>query len=147
MKAQLARCDQAIYHSIWRFRLLMALGLMLGPVACSARQAHAPLFSYHLSQVGYQPDRLSPLTIRVADQIVQFSMAFQGGGGAYEKAQLERSGSIFKCILSDTDGKLQNMWAVYQLSGSIAPLEPGTYTLQVEEAAGRLLARGSFTIR
>ena len=125
--------------------LCLYLVVLLSLVACSNKTTDAS-FSYKLSQQAFQSELVSPLTLQIQGNDIGFTIAFKGGGGAYDEAHLERSKDTVRIILFDTDGKLQNMWVIYQLSGSVSDLDSGNYTFQIEDADGRLIAEDSFTI-
>jgi hypothetical protein len=126
--------------------LCLFLAISLSLIACSDKITDSQ-FSYELSQQAFQSELVSPLALQTQGDNVKFAIAFKGGGGSYDAARLERAKDRVRVILFDTDGKLQNMWVIYQLSGSISGLEPGKYTFQIVNEDGRLVDEDSFTIQ
>ena len=126
--------------------LCLCLAVLLSLVACSDKTTNSQ-FSYDMSQQVFQSELVSPLTLQVQGENMEFAIAFKGGGGSYDEVCLECSKDTVRVVLFDTDGKLQNMWVVYQLSGSVSGLDSGNYTFQIEDADGRLVAEDVFTIQ
>ena len=115
------------YHP-WQTRLLiLCLLIHLAPWVCR--------FLYS-----------TPLSIHVVDNSIEFALAFQGGGGDNEAARLEKDGQALRVVLSNIDRVSQKILVLYCLSGTISDLESGSYTLQIEDSTGRLVAEGSFDV-
>jgi hypothetical protein len=147
LTSQIVLYGQCFLRRFRLYFLLLTCGFLLSVVACSKSPAHAPQLTYKLTQHAYQSELISPLTLQVEDRSVQLMISFKGGGGSYDAARLERSGDGIRIILFDTDGKLQNMWVIYQLSGMISDLEPGGYKLQINDSNRTVIAEDVFTIR
>lgn len=131
-------------HGIYLFCVCLTVLLFL--VACSDKTTPSQ-FNYKLTQQAFQSELISPLTLQVQKNNIEFAIIFKGGGGSYDKARLERSKDTARVILFDADGKAQKMFVIYQLSGSISGFEPGKYTFQIENADGKLIAEDVFTIQ
>jgi hypothetical protein len=112
--------------------------------SCSKK---SPGFEYELNEHAYQPGLEAPLLLQVDENEVKFVITFKGGGGSYENAHLHQSGNDLKIILSDEDGIVQDMWVIYMFNGRISHIEPGNYTLTIEDSDRNIVASGSYTIQ
>jgi hypothetical protein len=136
-------------HNLWKVGFFAGLLLMFltSLVGCSNKKSIIQQFKYELQQQTYQADLISPLHLQVQGNSLEFAIIFKDGGGSLDEARLERSGTLLRIILFDTDGKLQDMWVVYIFSGSVLELTPGNYTIQIEDSEGNLIAKEMFVIQ
>lgn len=115
-------------------------------IACSDKTTESQ-FSYQLAQRALQPELVSPLRLQIQENKIGFAISFEAGSGAYDAARLERAKDTVQVILFDTDAKVQKIFVIYQLSGSISDIEPGEYTFQIVGTDERLVGEESFTVQ
>lgn len=103
-------------------------------------------FEYSLSTENIRAGSSIPLSIQVVDNSIEFTVTFQGGGGDNEAARLEKDGQVLRIALLNIDRVSQKILVLYRLSGTISDLESGSYTFQIEDSTGRLIAEDTFNI-
>ena len=122
------------------YTLITVSIVLLG--ACASRTT----FEYTLQAESEHTGLATPLSIRIADDSIEFSVVFQGGGGENDSARLSRNDKTLKVILLNVDHISEKMLVLYRLSGTIRNLESGSYTLQVQDSTGRVVAEQPFDV-
>jgi hypothetical protein len=118
-------------------RLMVMAFLVWG---CSA-SARSPSFTYRLETGPRSDDAAMPQKVEIGDGALSFVFVFDGGGGSYDKAELQSGDHTLRVALSDIDGKLENMLVRYSLEGTISGIQPGNYRFTVEGKGDVLFAR------
>jgi len=125
--------------------VLLLLAVLLFS-SCAMESTRRPHLMYELQQEHFERDGLTPLSLEVQNEEVNFSIVFQGGGGENEAARLRIGDRTLQVVLINTDNKAEKMLVLYRFSGTISGLGSGEYLFQIKDSAGRLVAEEKFNI-